>query len=232
MSRRSVLTYLGLIAYLVAVKIVLGLASITGVVASQEQLFGWPVIVGLAVLGSVSVWLAPRAGLPELWDVRVSARARWLLPALAGGALGALTLLIHELTGFATVLAKAANISTINVAFPGSLLFYSGGAIVLESTYRLILIVFPLWLTSTVVLRGRARTPVFWALALAIAVLEPLTQMSIVSGHPVMPLLGLYMYAINVIEFYLLWRGGFLAPVAFRIGFYLFWHVLGGALGL
>ena len=229
---RSVLIYIGLMAYLALVKVVLGLASIKGVLATQDQLFRWPVIGGYTVLGGISAWLMPRTGLPDLWEARISTRTRLLLPMLAGLGLGAANLVVHVWTGFAKILAEAANIPSINVEFPASILFYSGGAIIIESTYRLILIAPPLWLISTVLLRRRGHTPVFWVLALLIAVLEPMDQMSFVAGHPeVMLVSGTFTYALNVIEAYLLWHRGFLAPLAFRICFYLVWPGLGGALG-
>ena len=229
---RSVLIYMALMAYLALVKVILGLASVKGVLASQDQLFRWPTIGVFTVLGGVSAWLMPRAGLLEPWDARISARTRLLLPILAGLGLRAANTATNAWTGFAQMLAAAANIPTINVAFPASILFYSGGAIIIESTYRLILIVPPLWLIWAVLLRRRGHTAVFWVLALLIAMLEPMDQMGFVAGHPrVMLISGTFTYALNVIEFYLLWRRGFLAPLAFRICFYLVWHVVGGALG-
>ena len=81
-------------------------------------------------------------------------------------------------------------------------------------------------------LRKRGYTAVFWALALLIALLEPMDQMSfVVANRGIMLILGGVTYALNVGEAYLLWRRGFLAPLAFRAAFYLVWHVVGGALG-
>lgn len=228
---RSVLIYLALMVYLVLVKVVLSLASVKGVLAVQDQLFRWPVIGLLTVLGGISAWLVPRAGLLELWDARISARTRLLLPVVAGLALGVVNLAIHTFTGFAKLLAAAANVASINVAFPASLLFYSAGAIIIESGYRLILIAPPLWLISTLLLRKRGHTAVFWVLALLIAALEPMDQMGFVAAdREIMLISGTFTYAVNVFEAYLLWRRGFLAPLAFRIAFYLVWHVVGGAL--
>jgi len=229
---RSVLIYMALMAYLALAKVVLGLASVKGVLATQDQLFRWSVIAGFTVLGGTSAWLVPRAGLPDLWDARISVRTRFLLPVVAGLGLGAVNLIVHELTGFAKQLAAAAGIATINVAFPASIVFYSAGAIIIESTYRLIVITGPLWLISTVLLRKRGHTAVFWALALLIAVLEPMDQMSFVAANRgIMLISGSFTYVLNVGEAYLLWRRGFLAPLAFRVAFYLVWHVVGGALG-
>ena len=47
-----------------------------------------------------------------------------------------------------------------------------------------------------------------------------------------MAAMGIGMYAINIFEALLFRRHGFLAPLAFRVAFYLVWHVVGGLMGL
>jgi len=230
--RRSLVIYLGLMVYLVLVKLVLRLASVKGVVASQDGLFSWPLIGVLALAGGISVWLGPRVGLPGLWDASISTRKRLLLPAALGLGLGAVTLTLQAVTGVVHVLAAALNVSSINVAFPGSIWFYSGGAIILEAFYRLILITLPLWLVANVILRKRGQTPAFWVLALLTSALEPLEQMSILAGHPaLMVVSGVTTYGINVFEAYLLRRYSWLAPLAFRLAHYSVLHILGSTLG-
>jgi hypothetical protein len=229
----SLVIYLGLMAYLIGVKVVFELASVVGVVPSQATLFSWPVIGLLTVAGSLSVWLGPRARLPDLWDPRRSPRTWLLLPAVVGLGLGAVSLTVHTFTGYAQVIADAANVPTINVPFPKSILFYSGGAIIVEALYRLILITLPLWIVGTVILRGRGQATVFWIVALLTSLVEPAGQMSLVAGHPgVMVAMGVAMYGMNVFEALLFWRYGLLAPLAFRLTFYLVWHVVGGAIGV
>jgi hypothetical protein len=46
-----------------------------------------------------------------------------------------------------------------------------------------------------------------------------------------MVIMGSALYAINVFEAHLLRRYGFLAPLAFRLTYYLGWHVVGSAIG-
>src|SRR4030095_16906808 len=230
--RRSLFRSLALIVSLVSAKVVLSLASVKVVVASQEELFGWPLIGFCALAGGISVWLGPRVGLPGLWDAGISTRKRLLLPALVGVGLGAVNLIVQVFTGGVKALAAAANVPTINVEFPASLLFYSSGAIILETVYRLILIAVPLWLIANVVLRKRGHTPVFWALALLVSALEPLEQMRILTGHvELMVVWGAATYGMNVLEAHLLRAYGFLAPLVCRQAYYLVWHVAGGALG-
>jgi hypothetical protein len=230
--RRSLSIYLALMVYLVLVKIVLGLASVKGVLASQDELFAWQLIGLLALAGGISVWLGSRAGLPDLWDASIPTRRRLLFPALVGVGLGVVFLTVQAFTGFVQVVAAAQNVSSINVPFPASLLFYTGAAIILETLYRLILITLPFWLIANAILHKRGQTPVFWVVALLASALEPATQMSFVGGHlALMLVVGGATYAINVFEAHLLRRYGFLAPLALRLGYYLVWHIAGGALG-
>jgi hypothetical protein len=232
-SRRSLVIYLGLLAYLALVKVVLDLGSVDVVVRSQAVLFSWPMIGFLAVVGGLCVWLGPRAGIPELWDPTRSPRKWLFFPAVAGLGLGATSLTVQALTGYARVIADAANVPTINVRFPESILFYSGGAVVVESLYRLIAITLPLWLIVTVILRGRGQAPVFWTVALLTSLIEANGQMSLVAGHPVVMLfMGVGMYGLNIVEALLFRRHGFLAPLVFRCSFYLVWHVVASALGV
>ena len=230
--RRSLSIYLALMVYLVLVKVVLSLASVKGIVASQAELFGWPLIGVLALAGGISVWLGPRMGLPGLWDASIPTRKRLLLPALVGLGLGVLTLTLQAFTGFMQVLAATANVPSINVAFPASLLFYSGGAIILEVLYRLILITLPLWLIANVILRQRGQTQVFWVLALLTSALEPANQITLLAGHlELMLVAGGATYGMNVLEALLLRRYGFLAPLILRLAYYFVWHIVGGAIG-
>jgi hypothetical protein len=232
-TRTSLLILLALMACLVLVRFTLELASVDVVVSSQATLFSLPTIGFLAVAGGLCVWLGPRAGLPDLWEPSRSPRKWLLLPAAVGLGLGAVALALHGLIGTARIMAEAANVPTINVPFPESILFYTAGAIIVETLYRLILITVPLWLIGTVILRGRGQATVFWIVALLTSVVEPIGQMSLVAGHPeVMLALGVGMYGMNVFEALLFWRYGFLAPLVFRVAYYLVWHGVASAIGI
>jgi hypothetical protein len=129
-------------------------------------------------------------------------------------------------------IAAAANVFSLNVPFPESILFYSGGAIVVETLFRLVLLTLPLWLVATVIPRTRGKAQLFWAVAAVMSLLEPAGQMSLVVGHPdVMLVMGAAMYILNILEAYLFWRYGFLAALVNRLAFYAVWHVVGGLIG-
>jgi hypothetical protein len=231
--RRSLLVYLAIVVYLVLAKILLDRASVDASAPSQAAALSWPVIGFLALAGGCSVWLGPRAGLHRLWEPSISPR-RWLLfPATIGLGLGVVNLAFQAVTGYARIVAEAAKVTSINVSFPESLAFYSSGAIVVESLFRLIPITLLLWLTAQVILRGRGHATVFWILAVLTSALEPAGQLGLLAGHPVLMLVvGLAMYGVNLGEAGLFWRYGFLAPLAFRLAYYLVWHVVGSLIGI
>ncbi len=229
--RTSLLIHLALMAWVVLVRLVLSAFPVKVVVAAQEEVFAWPLIAGLTIAGAASVVLGARVGLPAHWDAAIPARQRLLLPALAGLAAGVVPFALDALTGFVDILAAAAKTPRIHVAFPASLLFYSAGAIVLETAYRLVLLTVPVWLIGNVLLQGRGRAVVFWIVAVLVSALEPAAQMSLVPGHAaLMTAVGVLAFAVNLFEAGLMRRCGFLAPVAFRVSYYLVWHVGGSAL--
>lgn len=231
-TRWSLGIYLALMVYLVLVKVVLELASVEEILPAQAAAFSWPVIGFLALAGGCSVWLGPKTGLPDLWDPSISPRKWLLLPAVVGLGLGVINLTIAAFTGSAQIMAEAAKVPSINVPFPESILFYSGGAIVVEAVYRLILITLPLWLIAIAILRKRGQAPVFWVLALLTSALEPAGLVSLLAGYPyLMLVMAVVGYGVNLFEAWLFWRYGLLAPLVFRLAFYLVWHVVGGGIG-
>jgi hypothetical protein len=232
-ARWSLVIYLALMVYLVLAKVILELASVEVILPAQATAFSWPVIGFLTLAGACSVWLGPRTGLPYLWDPGISPRKKFLLPAVVGLGLGVVNLTFAAFTGSAEIMAEAARVPSINVPFPGSILFYSGGAIVVEAFYRLILITLPLWLIANVILRKRGQAPVFWVLALLTSLLEPADLVALLAGHTDLILvMAVGGYGMNIFEAYLFWRNGFLAPLTFRLAFYLVWHVVGSVIGL
>ena len=230
--RRSLFIYLALMVYLVLVKVVLELESVEVIVPSQLTAFSWPVIGFLALAGGCSVWLGPRTGLPDLWDPSITPRKWLLLSVVVGLGLGLVNLAVQAFTGYVQIMAEAANVPSINVPFPESLLFYSGGAIVVEALFRLILITLPLWLIANVILRKRGQAPVFWILALLTSLLEPAGQLGLVTGHlDLMLFMGVAIYGMNFFEAVLFRRYGFLAPLVFRLAYYLISHIVGSVIG-
>ncbi len=113
------------------------------------------------------------------------------------------------------------------------MLFYAGGAIIVEVVYCLLPIPLLLWLVSTVLLRGRAQDGVFWVLALLTSAIEPLTQELglLDEGRPGLFAVHFTMgYALNLVQAAVFRRYGFLAAITLRWATYLVWHIIYGNL--
>jgi hypothetical protein len=185
-------------------------------------------ILSLALLGGLGVWLSEKIGLPGLWDERVPLRERLYLPLLAGAGCGLMAVVVDWATGWAAALASALRVPSIHIAFPLSLLLYSGGAIIVDIIYYLLPIPLLVWVISNVLLRGRYRDPVFWIVALIAASIEPVTQDLL---HPRLPAGTTALVAgsdllQNWAQVYFFWRAGFGSAVLVRLALYLLWHVL------
>ena len=194
---------------------------------------GWLTHLILTLVGLGVVWCMHRTGFPAAWDVRTPASRRLLLPTLVGVAFGLLAIGMELYTG--TLKNLEATTGPVTVAFPGSLLVYSAGAITMEMLFLLLPLPPLLWLISVVILRGRGQVPTFWALALVSAVAEPLLQgttVVIAAEGTIGPLaIGLYAvhgFAFNFTAVALFRRYGLLAPILVRLGHYMIWHVLYG----
>ncbi len=232
----SVITWLALVGYLAVAKVLsLTLVPITFRSAGQESLFDWTSLGVFAVLGLVGVVLAERTGFPAAWDPHVPNRQRLLIPTLVGLGIGALAVVIDLLTGGSDAVARATGQPSFNIDFPGSLLAYSAGGILVDVEYRLFTVPFLLWLISGALLRGRGRVPTFWALAAASTLFEPLLQgvgLFITGGGVItMGMLAAYMVtaiALNLAQVHFFGRSGFVASVLVRQADYLVWHIAYG----
>ena len=226
-SSISTKIYLGLIAFMVAVKLTFILFPTVFPGADQEGAFFWTTILAIAVMGFIGLLLARRTGFPELWDTKVSNRQRFLIPALIG--------LVY---GVVTVIIDLQNPSPVHLKLPLSIPFYTYGALLLEIMLRLFAIPLLVWLFSNLLLRGKWQTKVFWLAVVVAALYEPLPhireQLSGVSGLAV--LLVSIKWAIeplflaNVLTGWLFRKYGFLAALVMRLSFYLVWHIIYGGL--
>ena len=114
---------------------------------------------------------------------------------------------------------------------PGSLLFYLGGAIIVEVFYRLIPIPLVMFLVSNLLLRGRWQQQVFWVMAALTSLIEPASQdlPDLRTGTEVAVGLNFIAdYAMNFSQAIFSRRYGFLASIIPRVAMYLVWHVAYG----
>ncbi len=191
----------------------------------------WITHLVFTLVGLVSIWCMQRSGFPAAWDSRISVKQRLLLPMFVGVAFGTCAILIDQITGATSILAAKVG-SDFNVGFPGSLFVYTGGAIKLESEFRIIPIPIILWLGSSVFLKGRAQNKIFWILAVLTAAVEPIIQ-----GIPLMQLAGgeigglsfaayaIHAYAFNFASAVCFRFYGLLGAVLVRFGNYIIWHI-------
>src|SRR5918997_1703890 len=146
---RSTKTYLALVLFLVAVKILFLTFPTRFPLADQEGAFSWLTIGIVSALGFIGLVLARRSGFPDLWDAAVSNRQRFLIPALVG--------LVY---GVITILYDLSDPSPVHLKLPSSIPFYAYGATLLEIMLRLFAVTFLVWLISNVIFRGSGQTQV------------------------------------------------------------------------
>jgi hypothetical protein len=240
---RSLWIYLGLMAYLVAVKLAIDLLFPPTVFASPSQagVFAWPALGIWTVAGLLGVWLAHRTGFPGLWDKEVN-MPRWLLlAAILGLGFGIIDCNWDYATGASRLAAERMGIPAFHIPFPASAVIYPGGAIIVEVLYRLVPIPLVVFLVSNLLLRGRWQNQVFWVAAIVLSAFEPVSQSGLLSlafgrEFKMRGLEGLVAgevikgYALNLTEAYLFRKAGFLAPLVLRVVYYLLWHVAWGSL--
>jgi len=114
-----------------------------------------------------------------------------------------------------------------------SLLFYPGGAIIVEVFYRLLPIPLVTWLVSTLALRGRGQTPVFWSMAGLTSLIEPLSQdLDALAGGPLALVTSPFGvdFVMNLVQAVMFRRFGLSSAIATRVAVYLVWHVAYGNL--
>lgn len=231
----SLRIWIGCVAFLALVN--LYIAFIGGGLEKDPRigLFSWPSIAIFGIAGAVGVWLSHRTGFPAAWDARISNRERVLYPIVVGLAFGvalvAHDLLFHWIDAFRRLYPDLPSFNALG-PFPGPLIFYGGGAIIVEVFYRLLPIPLLLWLISNLALRGRAQDRIFWALAALTSLIEPVTQDLIAFQRSELAAAASVVfvidYVLNFVQAFLFRRYGFLSSILMRVAAYAVWHVIYG----
>jgi hypothetical protein len=230
MKRPSASTgiFLGLLLFLLFVKLVAVFLRVHFATASHQALFRWYFVFLFAVLAALGLLFARLTDFPELWDRQVGNRLRLALPLFLGLVLGAAGIVLDRSCGISRALAAVANVPSIHPAFPSSLLLYSYSAVAGEIFFHYFPLPFLLWFFSTLLLARRRQEETFWVVAVAVSFWEPLTQMAALKGHPRASEAAFGLaYAENFLAAYLFRRAGFLAPVVLRLAYYGVWHIMG-----
>ena len=225
----SYVVWLGLVLYLVLVKLIIS-AFLPNAFAdpSQAGAFDWAPLGIFAALGLVGVWLSRKTGFPDAWDTRFSNWRRLALPLLIGAGFASLDVIADLLTGFTKLIAARHGVAQQYTDPVSMALIFTSVPYLVEVLYRLLIIPLLLLVVSNLILRGRGQSQVFWVLAVLTSALEPLSQYidwRVLSGG----LLVFYvaeLFAINFAQAAFFRKYGFLAAILVRVGFYLVWHVL------
>jgi hypothetical protein len=216
-------------AFLVLVKLVLTLFPETFRSPAQAAVFEWRFLALWTVLGLLGVVLSGPTGFPDPLDDRISNGRRYGLPALLGLGLGVLAVATDAVTHWTRFVADRMHLPSIHIAFPASVLVYTGGAVIVEVIYRLLPIPLLVFLISNLLLKGRGRERTFWILAVPLSSVEAFGDLGLRElGFPTMAAVFVQDYALNLVQAWVFRRAGFLAALLVRVVFYLVWHVLWG----
>jgi len=174
-----------------------------------------PAVLLMAVLGMVAIsYLVHR-------DVPCAETPSAMLPLVARVAgLGALLAIPPILIDMFLPFPQS-----MNLPLPDALYFYPAIALVAEVQFHL----FPLALLALVL--PRTVSPIL--LVLPVVLIEPLFQVFFLQGFTLQTILVLFNVGlISACQMWLFLRYGYGAMFGLRIAFYLFWHIIWGALRL
>lgn len=232
-QRKSTLAFVGTCLVLVAIKLLFDYYPGDFPVRGQTEAFTWPLVGGVILLGALGLLAERSLGWPDAFADFARERRGILLASAGGIAYGALTVAMDLMDpGAGNPLNQA---QWAHVPWPWSVPFYTFGAIFLEFLLRLGALCILVWLIHIVLLRRRWLMPTFWIVNGLVSLYEilPATLEDAARGNwlavaatPIEPL-----YWTNVFEGWLLLRFGWVAPIVFRLAFYLIWHVIYGGMG-
>ncbi|MDD4860147.1 MAG: CPBP family glutamic-type intramembrane protease [Dehalococcoidales bacterium] len=241
----SLKIYLGLIlALAVSNAIQIYLPSYTSLMPGAAELPA-PVQVialinaGIAIfvyggLGLLGLKLAGKLGFAGIWEPGVNNRQRFLTPAVIGAALGVF-LIIADI-----IFSQFNGIGRFqHPAFPASIFASLSAGIGEEILFRLFFIPLWVWLISSLILRGKGRSPVFWIISVVSALafaLGHLPAVMVLYGYKtvaeISPVLMFEIILLNgiisIFAAYYLRKYGFLAAAGIHFWTDIVWHVIWG----
>ncbi len=187
-------------------------------------------------LGFLGLKLSSKLGFADIWDLRVSNKQRFLIPALVGGVIGIFFILAD------VIFSKFHSLGPIpHPPFPTSLVASVTAGIGEEVIFRLFFISFWVWLISYVILKKRWQNQVFWVVSI-------FSALAFALGHfpSVMILFGLNTIqeipftliseiillngVISIFAAYYFRKYGFLAAVGIHFWTDIIWHAIWGTI--
>ncbi|TMC79904.1 MAG: hypothetical protein E6J09_00875 [Chloroflexi bacterium] len=224
------MVWLALVGFLVIVELFITFVGAGLQNDPRAELFSPPAILIVGLAGLAGIWLSHRTGFPPAWDPSVPARWRFVYPSLIGIAIGLFLSVADNFLHWTATFSSPGG-GPFNAPFPGSLVFYPGGAIIVEVFYRLLPIPLVIFVVSNLALGGRWQEQVFWVLAALTSLIEPASQdlPDLRAGTELA--VGLNFvgdYALNFFQAVMFRRYGYLASIILRVATYLVWHVAYG----
>lgn len=217
-NAQAVLTLVGLGAVVGA-----GLLSWAGS-ASFQPYFGsldpLPVTTAVALAGAAALAYLRSRG---WFDIRRKEVGRDSLawPALLATLLAVPVIVVDLLGGFPR---------EINVAVPEALLFYPVIALVAETVFHVVPMALFLGLLGPVLEKlGKEKT--IWVCVVLASSIEPIFQVVLAGDDSpawAVAYVGLHLVVFGLSALYFFKRYGFLSMYAFRVVYYLHWHILWG----
>ncbi len=223
------IAWLGTVLFLALVKIVLdNFFPAAFADPAQAALFRWSALGIFILIGLLGVWISQYTLLREAWERPYSLLMGVLAPLVVGIALGVALVVVDMLTGYTALVAARRGLVQQYTGFLPMLIAFTGGSILVEVVYRMLLLPLLLWLALVVVLRGRFAEPVFWILAVLTSFLEPFTMLPDLMILPtaIALVVTLVIFATNLTQAVFFRKYGFIAAILVRVGFYFVWHAL------
>jgi hypothetical protein len=187
-------------------------------------------------LGRIGLALSRKLGYPDLWDIRVTNRQRFLIPAEFGACLGLF------LVAADAVLSRFHSLGSIpHPPFPMSVVASAVAGIGEELLFHLFFISVGVWLISRVILKGRFEQGIFWPVAIAASLsfaaahlpavpyvfhLKSIAELPVALWIEIMLLNAL----VGIFCAYQFRKAGFVAAVGVHFWTDMVWHVAWGAL--
>ncbi len=185
-------------------------------------------------LGYLGLKLSKKIAFADLWDLKVSNKERFLIPALTGIFLGIIFIVLD------LILSQFHTLGSIpHPPFPTSIIASATAAIGEEIIYRLFFISFWVWLISHLILKGRWKNIIFWIVTFCSAILFTSAHLpSIIALYglntlsEIPPALILEIFILNgllsIPAAYYLRKYGLLAAVGVHFWADILWHVIWG----
>ena len=185
-------------------------------------------------LGFFGLKLSQKIGFANIWDLKVSNKQRFLIPALVGGGIGIFFILAD------LIFSKFHTLGSIpHPPFPTSFVTSATAGIGEEVIFRLFFISFWVWFVSYIILKKRWQNQIFWIVTLFSALafaLGHFPSVMILFGFNTIQeipfvLISEIILLNGVISFFAAYyfrEYGFLAAVGIHFWTDIIWHVIWG----